>query len=286
MSPNYFSYYPQLLQPIRQGISKTMEYQRLLKLCLVDSIANEFWGDPEDFVDSVTIDSTAISIIHLAQRQDFVQFIQAIVFKGEPFPIPDTTGAMTILGVRNYGRILEVMGKPRPQTVAEWDKRYNELVSLNGKGFADDTIIVLTKGPYSLVSHQDAGMDENEWLRGSQEIRIYHELSHVLSRRKYPNNKHPVRDEVIADAVGMLHAFGRYDCVLAKLFLGYNGGNHYIGGRIKNYLKDGQAFREVSNSVIQLITRIDALCSERHFASNPMGFLKYMEKNEIGLEMF
>ncbi|MBQ6575892.1 MAG: hypothetical protein IJL90_07295, partial [Lachnospiraceae bacterium] len=41
-------------------------------------------------------------------------------------------------------------------------------------------------------------------------------------------------DELVADAVGITAAFGKYDADLEKLFLGIEG-NTYTGGRLENY---------------------------------------------------
>ena len=79
----------------------------------------------------------------------------------------------------------------------------------------------------------------------------------------------PVRDELIADAVGLYAAFGRFDPEKEKLFLGIRDG-HYIGGRLENYTDapDKQA-GPVSAELDRMETVIDALAGAKPFALIP-----------------
>jgi hypothetical protein len=97
-----------------------------------------------------------------------------------------------------------------------------------------DMLVVLSCGPYSVVSASAMGLTEGEWLARSDTIRRYHELTHVICRRLYPEDVDPVRDELIADAVGLYAAFGRFDPETEKRFLGVKDGR-YVGGRLENY---------------------------------------------------
>ena len=65
-------------------------------------------------------------------------------------------------------------------------------------------------------------------------FRRYHELTHVICRRLYPGDVDPIRDELVADAVGLYAAFGHFDPEMEKLFLGIRDGR-YVGGRLENY---------------------------------------------------
>lgn len=287
MLQDYIQKYPQLTQPIAKGISQTMQYQACLKLGYDDSASiHHFAGSMEDSEHYVHTDAGEFPVLYLADRGDFIRFIQAVAYKGEPVSIPDSTGAMTILGVRNYQRIRNFMGKNPPSTVDEWDARYRALVALKGSAYFTDVLIVVTKGPYSMVDSVFSGLSKEDWLKKSLDIRTYHELAHAIARKKYPQNKNPIRDEVIADAVGLLHAFGHYNKDLAKQFLGFDTNNYYVGGRLQNYLKEDQTIESVRAPVIELINRIDRLCKESKLASNPCGFLDYLESIALGREMF
>lgn len=109
-------------------------------------------------------------------------------------------------------------------------------------GKTEDTgwLILLSVGPYSGITAEEAGYDEEEWLSLSGTIRKYHELTHVYCRRMYPDRVNAVWDELAADAIGLYAALGKYDSRLAKLFLGIQG-EKYTGGRLGNYTSAPEA---------------------------------------------
>ena len=94
---------------------------------------------------------------------------------------------------------------------------------------------MLSSGPYSALSAERAGFAESEWLALSHTIREYHECTHFVCRRFYPDKVNAIWDELVADAVGILAALGRYDTRLAMLVLGIENGV-YVGGRLENYV--------------------------------------------------
>ena len=104
---------------------------------------------------------------------------------------------------------------------------------------------MLSTGPYSAVQVSDP-----DWLQKSQVIRKYHECTHFICRNLYPEKTDAVRDELIADAIGIYAAYGRYDANLARLFLGIKDGK-YTGGRLENYVSslDSLSREEQLNSL-------------------------------------
>ena len=71
-----------------------------------------------------------------------------------------------------------------------------------------------------------------------------------------------IRDELIADAVGLYAAYGRFDRELAMKFLGIResrdgGGCSYTGGRLGNYTSDPEA---IVGRVCAALDRIGEIC--------------------------
>ena len=81
-----------------------------------------------------------------------------------------------------------------------------------------DALIILSTGPYSAVPAAEAGL----------------ECTHFICRRLFREKIDAVWDELVADAVGLVAAFGRYDVDLASRFLGIREGV-YTGGRLEIY---------------------------------------------------
>ena len=99
-----------------------------------------------------------------------------------------------------------------------------------------DTLILLSGGEYSAVPAGELGLSEAEWRGLSLTIRKYHELTHFICRGLRPQDVDAIRDEIIADMIGLVAAFGRYDAALARRFLGIDGGNCRPGGRLAHYV--------------------------------------------------
>ena len=51
-------------------------------------------------------------------------------------------------------------------------------------------------------------ISDPDWLQKSQIIRKYHECTHFICRNLYPEKTDAVRDELIADAIGIYAADG------------------------------------------------------------------------------
>ena len=78
-------------------------------------------------------------------------------------------------------------------------------------------------------------MQEEEWIQRSVRIRLYHELTHFICRKFWPEKKDALRDEIYADCIGLVAAFDDYDTYLAKLFLGIDKEQYRKGGRLEHY---------------------------------------------------
>ncbi|MBQ4482873.1 MAG: hypothetical protein II966_06530, partial [Lachnospiraceae bacterium] len=170
-----------------------------------------------------------VTVITLGNREDFVTFLQIMANRCEPVDIPDTQGASIIDGVINRRKIEQHMeGLSGP----EYNEEFRRFTA--DKRNFKDALIVLSTGPYSAIPAGRIGACDAEWITLSQKIRKYHECTHFICRRLYPDKKDAVWDELVADAVGIVAAFGKFDADMEKLFLGIEG-DTYTGGRLENY---------------------------------------------------
>ena len=113
---------------------------------------------------------------------------------------------------------------------------------------------MLSVGPYSAVSAERAGFSEEKWLVHSHAIRKAHECTHFICRRLYPELKDAVWDELVADAVGLWAAFGRFDRAMEELFLGADE-TGYVGGRLENYVAGEENRHERLDLLAQKVHR-------------------------------
>ena len=100
-------------------------------------------------------------------------------------------------------------------------------------------VILLNRSGYSALSGKELGMKEEEWLEKSMTLRLNHEICHYFSLRVLGGMKNHALDEIVADCVGQLAAFGVYRASFQRLFFGISRENGKIlpGGRFSFYVK-------------------------------------------------
>ncbi len=225
-----------------------------------------FTGSGDDRLETEQTPAGTVPVLTLGRRDDFERFLQIMAHRCVPVPIPPTQGAAILDGVINWTKIREHKEAffREGGTEEGWAEEFTRFTAV--KENFKDVIIVLSTGPYSALRAEEAGFREEEWLAVSHRIREAHECTHFLCRRLFPDKKDAVWDEIVADAVGITAALGRYDAALAARFLGV-GENGYSGGRLENYV-DGEQDREerleaLSGKVSEVLRRFEKVTSER-----------------------
>ena len=227
---------------------------------------NHYRGSEFDRMETVDTSAGPVRVVTLGDRWDFELVLRGLMAakNGPKAPIPASQGAAK-LTVFNWPRIrAHLAAFPEEEQAAEY-KRFTS-VKVN----YTDMLVVLSRGPYSGVSASAMGLTEGEWLARSDTIRRYHELTHVICRRLYPEDVDPVRDELIADAVGLYAAFGRFDPETEKRFLGVKDGR-YVGGRLENYTPAPEKLAgPVSAELDRIKSIVDAQPGAEPFALIPV----------------
>ena len=165
---------------------------------------DHYRGSQYDSDKIIDTPSGSVRVITLGDRHDFELVIRGLsaARNGPLAPVPVSQGAAT-LTVFNWPKInAHLEGFPEEERSTEF-KRFTSI-----KENYLDMLVVLSRGPYSGVIASAVGCTESEWLDLSDTIRRFHELTHVICRRLYPDDIDPVRDELIADAVGLYAAYG------------------------------------------------------------------------------
>jgi anti-sigma regulatory factor (Ser/Thr protein kinase) len=234
----------QLQFPIREGISEDEDYRRATRRGLAPpagSAAGLELNRPQDL--QLVLNPTLagrVPLLVVPDREDFVALVRAFTERNEPVAVPDSMGACTVNGFNNWDRIARYREKwrhdnaERPEA-GTWEEEFVRLVPR--KELYQDRFIILSTGPYSFVPAAAVGLAEKDWLRKSLVIRREHECMHYLTHRVLGSMKNNLQDEVIADFVGLLHAFGTYSSYLALRFFGLEAYPVYRqGGRLETYM--------------------------------------------------
>ena len=196
---------------------------------------DHFRGAGDDFLRAYDTPAGQVDVLFLALRLDFERALRCLAFRCRPEEIPATTGAMTISGLADWSKIAAERERARAAG-EDWPDAFRAFTA--DPANYRTTLVVASEGPYSAVDASLTPYDADEWIAVSRQIRIFHELAHVVCIRLMAGDRLAIYDELTADFCGLVHATGTYDTHLAARFLGVDG-RGYAGGRLENYLKDG-----------------------------------------------
>lgn len=156
---------------------------------------SHFVGSESDWLRVEQTPAGPVEVLFLSRREDFETFLRCTVYRGRLEAILPSVGAMTIGGLPDW------------RLVRAGEKSYRI------------TLVLISEGPYSALPAERTPYGEDEWIEVSRDIRLYHELAHVVCRRLMPGDVLPVWDELTADFHGLLRATGNYDPALARAFM-------------------------------------------------------------------
>lgn len=184
-----------------------------------------------------------IPVLIAGCRQDFISIVRALTKRNEPYPIPDSMGAVMVAGYNNWHRIRSYrqaweLQQIQPTSEIDWQREFKRLSCQ--KHLYQDRFIILSPGGYSGISATEMGMTEVEWLEVSLAIRLEHECTHYLTRRLLGSMRNNLMDELMADYRGIVVANnGYYRADWFLRFLGLEAfPNYRVGGRLENYRGD------------------------------------------------
>jgi hypothetical protein len=235
----------QLRFPIRAGISEEDGYKQGTRRGSFEA-ADAYAANavalerPEQL--ELTIHPTIaghVPLLVVGHRADFVKLVQAFSERNEPKPVLDSMGACIVKGLNNWSRIHARRDAWKREMGAAgtddgWAEEFQKLIPQ--KELYQDRFIILSRGPYSAIAAREVGLDEREWLDRSLAIRREHELTHYFTYRAFNSIRNNVFDELIADFVGLVRAFGAYRSDFALRFLGLEAYPAFRpGGRLEVY---------------------------------------------------
>ena len=226
--------YPQLRLPIAAGMSGSERYRAAVLCGIIPDADPEGFGSALDSFQEVRTALGTVGVWCLEDRADFVRAVQALAYRCEPVEIPAAVGAQYIGGLANWEKIRAHKAQYLAGGGRDWGREFRRFTA--DKANYTDSLILLSSGFYSDIPPEEISMSAEEWKSRSMTIRRYHELTHFLYRRAYPGDVDVVRDEVLADCMGLLAAFGSYSPALARRFLGIREGTLLPDARLRHYL--------------------------------------------------
>lgn len=209
-----------------------------------------------------------IPLLITPERLDFVRLVQALAWRNEPAPVPPSQGACLVTGLNNWDRIRQLRhewsaANPTACSDDDWHARFQQIVPQ--RELYQDSLIVLSEGPYSNVAADELGLTEADWREASLTIRREHECVHYFCRRVLSSRRYNLLDELVADYAGIVHACGSFRADWLLRFLGLESYPTYrAGGRLENYrgqppLSDGafQVLQALTWKAVQNLQTLD-----------------------------
>ena len=230
--------YPQLLLPVAAGMSETEAYKNAVLRGIIPEAEPIVPGTAEDTFEQVDTAVGSVGIWTLAKREAFVLAVQALAYRCEPKPVPDAVGAQYIGGLINWEKIRARKAQYLLEGGQDWNREFRRFTS--DKRNYTDSLILLSTGFYSNLPPEAVGLSPQKWKQKSMVIRKYHELTHFVYRKAWPGDVDVIRDEALADCVGIQAAFGSCNRELAERFLGIRDGQALPDGRIRHYIPDSE----------------------------------------------
>ena len=250
---------------------------------------SHFASDPRDTLEHIKTPAGEALVLTLYNRHDFEVFVRCMMAakEGPDSPVPVTMGASTLVAFnwpRIYAHKEAFMKEQREAGVLfpDWTEEFKRFREVKENYI--DTFIVLSHGPYSNVSAETVSavcgreLSKEEWTEKSDSIRKYHELTHFVCRKLYPDKIDAVWDELAADAAGIYAAFGEYNRQLEELFLGIKDGK-YTGGRLENYLKEEEDIDALAARISGVLQEFEKL-SDKETGKDIFDYMLMLEDKQ------
>lgn len=249
--------YPQILLPIEENTQISDLYRKAVHRGHEFYMEPNFFGSTGDSFVNVTTTVGEIGILQLGDRRDFEHAYCALANKCEPMEIPPSVGAVFIDGLNNWEKIRNHKREFFTNGGLNWSAEFRRFTA--DKKNYQDKLILLSSGYYSGISPEQIGLPADEWKEKSLVIRKYHELTHFIYRTVYPGDRDVIRDEVLADYIGIKRAFGSFDPAAARKILGISGKEPSPDSRLRHYVPGENLYKAVNQALywIDILHKVD-----------------------------
>ena len=130
-------------------------------------------------------------------------------------------------------------------------------------------MILLNHAPYSNIPAERLGLEKSDWLELSHRLRLAHECAHYETLRILGDMKNHALDEILADTLGQIAAFGNFDADRQRLFFGLTKGKDTCTGRLSFYCQKvmpeerPQVYRAVDSVLGSVAAEASALLARK-----------------------
>lgn len=119
-------------------------------------------------------------------------------------------------------------------------------------------ILLMNDAPYSSIAADKIDVPAGAWLEQSSKLRLRHECAHYESLRLFDGMRNHALDEIMADAMGQIAAFGEFSAERQRIFFGLQRETGCCDGRLTFYTRN--VFPDERHIIYEVVDkRLDAL---------------------------
>lgn len=146
-------------------------------------------------------------------------------------------GKLPVINTENHKDFLNVEAVLNGKnTLSNFPPTVNAFtISAKNEKIRGQKFILLNRAPYSNISAEKLNLSDEDWLEMSHTLRLRHECAHYETLRIFGSMRNHALDEILADAIGQIAAFGNFSAARQKLFFGLHGSQ--CDGRLTFYCK-------------------------------------------------
>ena len=166
---------------------------------------------------------------------------------------------------RNMEALLN--GRKKPQ---EYPPTVNAFtMQTRAKPIYHHRLLLLNYAPYSNIPAEAMGLSEADWLTRSHKLRMRHECAHYETLRLFDDMQNNALDEILADALGQIAAFGNFDADRQRVYFGLTKGKDTCTGRLSFYCQDvaekerPKVYRVVDQVLDEVAEELDGLLARK-----------------------
>ena len=127
-------------------------------------------------------------------------------------------------------------GRKKPQAYPPTVNAFT--IQTRAKPIHRHRVLLLNYAPYSNIPAEAMGISEEDWLIRSHRLRLRHECAHYETLRLFDDMQNHALDEIMADALGQIAAFGNFDADRQRVYFGLTKGKDTCTGRLSFYCQD------------------------------------------------
>ena len=144
-------------------------------------------------------------------------------------------------------------------------------------------VILLNAAPYSNISAEKLSLTAEDWLEKSHKLRLRHESAHYETLRLFCGMRNHALDEILADCLGQIAAFGDFDADRQRLFFGLHGDK--CDGRLQFYCKNvlTEELPKIYSSVDIFLDLLAADIKSNNLGENTVELFKKLACSSIPL---